>query len=440
VLLLALTVMLALYFQYSVAPAILGDKSSWWNLFRSTPGLGSHVLKSWTRGCEVYLDTGESTKQSLSYQECVGNSAVYRPTFFAFLFFTVASIASYVKPSSNRMVWPAKYSIYLLLVLCSVFMSNQPMFTGIFLHLSRIGAMIFVVIQQVILIDLAYNWNDSWVGKADACDRLEWGSGAKWLKATIAACATFYLLSFVGIGLLYHIFGGCASNNTIISMTLIGIIGVTILQLSGTEGSLLTSSIISLYVVYLGYSSVSMNPLGACNPQLARGNDTWDMILGLVLTSISLAWTGWSWTAEERVTTSGVKRARSLGASGNNFQRGHDPLLDLDDPFLDYHDENELPSGLALGSTDASDEYHHSEIWKLNAILTLISCWIAMSLTGWGSIADTIEEEGVSTHTAANPEIGKLNMVMIALSQWMALLLYAWTLLAPRLFPDRDFS
>jgi len=440
VLLLALTVMLALYFQYSLAPAILGDKSSWWNLFRYTPGLGGHVLKSWTEGCEVYLENGESTQQSQSYQECVGNAGVYRPTFFAFLFFAIASIASYMKPSSNRMAWPAKYSIYLLLVLCSVFISNHPMFTGIFLHLSRIGAMIFVVIQQIILIDLAYNWNDSWVGKADACDRLEWGSGAKWLKATIAACATFYLVSFIGIGLLYHIFGGCGSNNAIISMTLIGIIGVTVLQLSGTEGSLLTSAIISLYVVYLGYSSVSMNPLGACNPQLARGNDTWDMILGLVLTSISLAWTGWSWTAEERVTSTGVRKARSLGASGNNFRRGHDPLLDLDDPFLDYLDENEPPSGLALGSTDDVEEYHHSEIWKLNAILTLISCWIAMSLTGWGSISDIIEEEGLSTHTAANPEIGKLNMVMIALSQWMALLLYAWTLLAPRLFPDRDFS
>jgi hypothetical protein len=436
VLLLALTVMLALYFQYSLAPAILGNRSSWWN------GLSKHVLNGWTDGCEGYLKEGESAKQSGSYQECVGNAGVYRPTFFAFIFFSIASVASYFKPSSNRLVWPAKYSIYLLFVLCSVFMSNHPLFSGVFVHLSRIGAMIFVIIQQIILIDLAYNWNDSWVGKADACDRLEWGSGAKWLKATIGACAMFYLLSFIGIGLLYHIFGGCGGNTAIISMTLIGIIAVTVIQLSGTEGSLLTSSIISLYVVYLGYSSVSMNPHGACNPQLLKGNDTCDIIMGLLLTAISLAWTGWSWTAEDRIAPGGVKKARSLGASGATFRRGHDPLLDLDDPFLEYHDDDMQPSGLALDGTDDGDEFHHSsEIWKLNAILTLISCWIAMSLTGWGSISDTIiEEEGVATHTAANPEVGKLNMVMIAISQWLALVLYAWTLLAPRLFPDRDFS
>ena len=428
--------LLSLYFQYSLAPSILENKSSWWS------GLEKHILKGWTDGCEVYLNEGESANESRSYRECVGNAGVYRPTFFAFLFFFVASIASYLSPSSNRMVWPAKYSIYLLMVLCSVFMSNHPLFSGIFLHLSRMGAMIFVVIQQIILIDLAYNWNDSWVGKADACDRLEWGSGAKWLKATIGACAVFYLSSFIGIGLLYHIFGGCGGNNTIISMTLIGIIAVTVLQLSGTEGSLLTSSIISIYAVYLGYSSVSMNPNGACNPQLMRGNDTWDMVIGLLLTSISLAWTGWSWTAEERISASGVKKARSLGASGNTFRRGLDPLLDLDDPFLEYHDDEAPPSGLALDSTDNSDEFNQSsEVWKLNAVLTLISCWIAMSLTGWGSISGaTIESETVEIHNAANPEVGKLNMVIIAISQWLALTLYSWTLLAPRLFPERDFS
>lgn len=436
--------MLALYFEYSLAPAILGNNNSWWNVVRSTSGFGRRISSGWTDGCDVYLKEGVSPDQSpRSYQECVGNAGVYRPTFCAFIFFTMASIASYFKPSLNRSVWPAKYSFYLLLVASSVFMSNHPLFSGIFLNLSRVGAMIFVVIQQVILIDLAYNWNDAWVSKADASDRLEWGSGAKWLRATIAACVSFYVLSFVGIGLLYHFFGGCGENSAIISMTLVGIISVTSLQLSGTEGSLLTSSVISLYVVFLGYSSVSKNPHGACNPQLAKENDAWDIFMGLFLTGISLAWTGWSWTAEDRFTSGGVKKTRSLGTSGNTFRRGHDALLDLDDPFLEYHDDDLPPSGLALHNTvDDNDHLHlSSEVWKLNVVLTLISCWIAMLLTGWGSMnGDVVDEEGVEVHTAANPEVGKLNMVMIAVSQWLALILYAWTLLAPRLFPDRDFS
>lgn len=416
---------------------------------RKTPGVGKRVFHGWTDGCEGYLteadEAGDDAAARIAgpYGQCAGNAGVYRPTFFSFVFFVCASVASYLRPALNREVWPAKYCIYLLLVLCSVFMSNHPWFLGIFLHLSRVGAMIFIVIQQIILIDLAYNWNDAWVGKADSADRLDWGSGAKWLRATIAVCAGFYILAFVGIGLLYHYFSGCGGNTAIITMSLLGIIAVTLVQLSGFEGSLLTSSVISLYVVYLGYSAVSKNPHGLCNPQLARENDPYDIVMGLFLTALSLAWTGWSWTAEDRLSSDGVKKARSLGKSGNTFRRGEDPLLDLDDPLLEYNDEDRPPSGLALSSGDGDDilSSHSCDIWKLNAILALVSCWVAMSLTGWGSISGgVVEEEGIEYHTAANPQVGKVNMAMIAVSQWVALLLYTWTLAAPRLFPDRDFA
>ena len=247
----------------------------------------------------------------------------------------------------------------------------------------------------------------------------------------------------MGIGLLYHYFSGCGGNTAIITMTLLGIIAVTLLQLSGFEGSLLTSSVISLYVVYLGYSAVSKNPNGQCNPQLAKENDMWGIIIGLFLTALSLAWTGWSWTATDRLSGDGAKKARSLGKSGNTFRRGQDPVLDLEDPFLEYNDEDRPPTGLALSSDDGDDvlSSHSSEVWKLNAILALVSCWVAMSLTGWGSISGSmVKEEGIEIHTAANPQVGKVNMAMIAASQWVALLLYGWTLAAPRLFPDRDFS
>ncbi|KAL7546260.1 hypothetical protein ACHAWF_009594 [Thalassiosira exigua] len=456
VLLLALSVLLALTFQYSVAPAILSDERGWWKVAKATPGVGGRIYRAWTDGCVGYLgaevaeaaanadeDEASSSSTKGPYEQCAGNAGVYRPTFVSFLFFSISAVATYFRPGLNRQVWPAKYGVYLLLVFCTVFMSSRPWFSDIFLHLSRMGAMAFIVIQQIILIDLAYNWNDNWIGKADSADRLEWGSGAKWLRATIAVCAAFYLLAFVGIGLLYHHFKGCGGNVAIVTMTLLGILAVTALQLSGFEGSLLTSSVISAYVVYLGYSAVSKNPHGTCNRMLAKENDPYDIAMGLFLTALSLAWTGWSWTAADRLSGDGVKKTRSLERSGGNtFRRGQDPLLDLDDPLLEYHEEDAPPSGLALGSGDDDDALSsNSDVWKLNACLALVSCYVAMVLTGWGSISGGIvEEDGVEIHTAANPTVGKVNMAMIAVSQWVALGLYAWTLVAPRLFPDRDFS
>lgn len=73
-----------------------------------------------------------------------------------------------------------------------------------------------------------------------------------------------------------------------------------------------------------------------------------------------------------------------------------------------------------------------SNSWKLNAVLALISCWFAMTLTSWGSI-----ETGGDR---ANPEVGEVSMWMLIASQWLFMVLYLWTLVAPRLFPDRDFS
>jgi hypothetical protein len=70
------------------------------------------------------------------------------------------SIASRADPSSIPKARPDKYCVYLLLVLALVFVSNVSWFLGIFLHLSHAGAMVFMVVHQVILINLACNWNN----------------------------------------------------------------------------------------------------------------------------------------------------------------------------------------------------------------------------------------------------------------------------------------
>ena len=80
----------------------------------------------------------------------------------------------------------------------------------------------------------------------------------------------------------------------------------------------------------------------------------------------------------------------------------------------------------------ASSNKGFSNSWKLNVVLALISCWFAMVVTSWGSID--------SGGDRANPEVGKVSMWMLIASQWLFMVLYLWTLVAPRCFPDRDFS
>lgn len=207
---------------------------------------------------------------------------------------------------------------------------------------------------------------------------------------------------------------------------------MTGIQLAGREGSLLTSSVMSLYVVYLAFMMVSKNPHGECNPLLGD-NNPWGITIGLFLTAVSLAWTGWSWSAEERLSFENAQSAKAVGQPSNPNVNSADGSLNLDVPFLD---PNQAPTHGIVTEAVNSDNDELSDIWKLNIVMALISCWVAMTLTGWG----ITEELDRTNMNAANPTASRVNMAIIGISQWLAILLYVWTLVAPRLLPDRDFS
>ena len=65
-------------------------------------------------------------------------------------------------------------------------------------------------------------------------------------------------------------------------------------------------------------------------------------------------------------------------------------------------------------------------------IFMLISSYYAMVLTNWAT-----ERTGASV---SSQKEGSASMWIQASAQWIALLMYIWSLIAPDLFPDRDFS
>jgi len=126
------------------------------------PGLGNLVYHAWYDGCERYQNDTPALMQV-----CAGNAGVFRPMAVVSLFFAAAAVATKVQPSLNRQVWPAKYGVVLGAIAVSMFVHSDPLFTGLYLWLARLGAMLFCFLQQVILIDVAYNWNEDWVDRAE---------------------------------------------------------------------------------------------------------------------------------------------------------------------------------------------------------------------------------------------------------------------------------
>jgi len=161
VLLLSLAIALALWFQYAVGPAIVSQKGWIWSTYRWMPGVGKIVYHAWFDGCSQY----ENDKAMLEI--CAGNAGVFRPMAIVTWFFAISAVATKVQPSLNRQVWPAKYAMVFFAIALSVFLHSAPLFTGFFLWSARLGAMIFCFLQQLILIDVAYNWNEDWVDRAE---------------------------------------------------------------------------------------------------------------------------------------------------------------------------------------------------------------------------------------------------------------------------------
>mmetsp|Transcript_18501 Transcript_18501/g.26620 ORF Transcript_18501/g.26620 Transcript_18501/m.26620 type:complete len:460 (+) Transcript_18501:228-1607(+) len=417
VFLLILSIGLAFFFQYYVAPAVVDV---------------AYLEDRWTSGCRDF----ESNDLRL---KCSGNSGVYRVAGSTTLFFVLAALAARCKPTANREAWPAKYFLFLCLVGATVLIPNDPLFDPIYMQIARAGGVIFILFQQIILIDLAYNWNESWVEKADRAEVDEGlGQGKKWLIAILVSCAILYIASIAGVSLMYVFFSGCTANTAFISVTLGMSLIVTAVQLTGEDSSLLTSAVITAYSTYLCYTAVSRNPNGVCNPRLGD-EDVLGIIFGIGLSLLSLAWTGWSFTAQSRMEGRSNPLSEHKADDGDNDERpdkaSNEGVTGVVTNPTDYgtrssRDEENGNSYANLEGSSPNEAFSNS--WKLNIILAVVACWYAMALTGWGAI-----EAGGNS---ANPEVGRISMWMIISSQWLLLLLYLWTLAAPRLFPDRDFS
>eukprot|EP01031_Cornospumella_fuschlensis_P031407 gene31408-37965_t len=187
-------------------------------------------------------------------------------------------------------LWILKFSAFGALVIGLFFASSEGFGTNGYAWFARITGFLYLILQQVILLDLAYTWNEKWV--ALATDNEEGVKSQGWLICLLIVSALFFCGAFAVIGLLYWQFKGCDDNIVIITLTLVLCLIATVTQIFfSEEGSILTSAILTAYCTYICYSAVILNPDDSCNPTLNSGYQTLSSVIGLALTAISVVWT-----------------------------------------------------------------------------------------------------------------------------------------------------
>ena len=188
-------------------------------------------------------------------------------------------------------------------------------------------------------------------------------------------------------------------------------VATTTTQLVFSEsGNLLTSSAVCAYGTWLAYSAIARNPSSDCVARYViknQGVTTW---VGLVVAFLSLIW-----------------MAKAAEDVGNTI----DPELGVELVPSDDEEKNEDKSEAPPAPIDCLDGGDRAGA-TFNLIMALAACYVACTVANWG--ASTHQAEGVD-----KPLAGTASMWMQVASQWVMFLTYEWTLVAPLVFPDRDW-
>ncbi|CAA6663523.1 unnamed protein product [Spirodela intermedia] len=339
--------------------------------------------------------------------------AVLRVSLGNFLFFTIfALIMIGVKDQNDRRDswhhggWTVKIVIWVLLIALMFFLPN--VVTTVYETLSKFGSGLFLLVQVVILLDFTHTWNDAWVEKDEQ----------KWYIALLVISVVCYIAAFSFSGVLFILFNpsgnDCGLNLFFIIMTIVLAFVFAVIALHPqVNGSLLPASVISVYCAYLCYSGLSSEPRDyECNGlhKHSKGVSTGTLILGMLTTVLSVLYS-----------------AVRAGSSTTFLSPPSSPKSGTGKPLLassDVEEGKEERKGKEARPVSYSYTFFH-------LIFALASMYSAMLLTGWSSS---------SLENSELIDVGWVSVWIRICTEWATAILYIWTLLAPLIFPDREFA
>ncbi|XP_073046988.1 uncharacterized protein [Primulina eburnea] len=335
--------------------------------------------------------------------------AVLRVGLGNFLFFGIlALIMIGVKDQNDKRDslhhggWIAKMLVWTLLVILMFFLPNA--IISIYGFISKFGAGLFLLVQVIILLDATHSWNDSWVAKDER----------KWYIALLAVSIACYLAAFTFSGILFIWFNpsghDCGLNIFFLSMTIIlAFIFAVVALHPKVNGSLLPASVISIYCAYVCYTGLSSEPRDyVCNGlhNKSKAVTLSTLILGMLTTVLSVLYS-----------------ALRAGSSTTFLSPPGSPRAGDKKPLLE---SDELESGKGKDSEARPVTYSYM---FFHLIFALASMYSAMLLSGWTS----------SSENADLIDVGWTSVWVRICSEWVTAGLYVWSLVAPLLFPDREF-
>lgn len=371
-------------------------------------------------------------------EDAIGYLAVYRICFVITVFFLIMAILMIGVRSSRdpragiqNGFWGFKYALIIGGWIGAFFIPHGH-FGPTWMYFGMIGGFMFIIIQLVLIIDIAHSWAESW-GEYN-----KQSSDSSWFYGLLAITGIFYILTLAIIIVSYSYYTGqqvgqCKLHEFFITFNMLLCVILTVtsvlpkVQEHLPSSGLLQASFVSLYMMYLTWSAMSNQPDPNCKLDLAekvfghRNSTSTDgdkedktpsmdtaSILGLVVWFCCVLY------SSIRSTTNDSAARITMTDTVN-----------LTDPEA-RGDDDEVGSG----DTERDGvQYNWSMFHLMFALATL---YVMMTLTNWYSPGKDVNIGSISSNMSA--------VWVKIISSWLCFGLYMWTLLAPIVLPDRDFS
>ena len=371
---------------------------------------------------------------------------MYRISFALFLFFLLHALLLLFSAFSrlDRVRWWWHYLLYIgLLVAC--FAIPSPFYDQAWVNIARFVSAFFLFFQIVILIDFAYEWNESWTS-----DEKGWFVPVLAVSAlALAGCIVLWVLYFIWFG-----GGGCQRNQFLISWTVLECVVATALAVSPVaegNGGVLPAAVLSLYMTWLAYSGLESDP-SSCNS--ISSQDTLHLILGLVIGALSLVYAAWNVSTNntlfggeaeipdnEAAAPADVEMAKPSPAppARDSATNGNQLVVDKSAALAGPTSASVSPLSASPSSAlsiDDSARHLARRNLRVHVLMCFASAYTAMLLTNWGSSQQASDTDGASQQAY---DQGTESLFIKFASQWLTFFTFVWALIAPKVLTDREF-
>jgi len=377
----------------------------------------SLIVRYWGSGWVIHLfwfnfELCDSAK-------CAGYEAVYRISAAMTVWFALHALCM-LHPKTKKFhtdYWIFKILLLFGLIVGFYLIPNPPF--DVYAIIARFVSGFFLLLQIIILIEFAYQWNASWVSDEKG-----------WYWQILAVCGVLYGASIVLAVFEFRWFtdgmsGECKQEQFFIGFTIALTSLVTLMSISWwcKHGALLPSAVVTLYCFYLCYSSLVSDP-SPCNN--LQDQTTAQIIVGIIIAATTVTYA--SWNLSNSATIFGVDEDEIKEHEEADVEAAK-PAAASDGAAADGDKKEEAAED--DGPEDEKAEWRRKRNLKFHLVMAVASMYVAMLLTSWGS------ETGTS---GTSYDLSEVAMWIKIVSLWITILLYTWTLVAPYLFPDRDFG